>query len=121
MGQTDLFRVAAIIALIGAFIATLGAINRESERQVPLDTPMTSIPDDLSEELHRCRALGPQDAENPRCEAVWETNRRRFFGSRATPVQPETTLSAPAPAGSTIGNPKAVNPATSDPALGGAR
>jgi len=126
MGQTDLFRALAILTLIGAFIATLAAINRESERQVPLDTPITSIPEDLSGELRRCRAIGPQNGEDPRCEEVWETNRRRFFGSRASPVPPKTTSSEPVPVGPTMGNPKSinpkvVNPATIDPALGGAR
>jgi len=114
------------LVLIGAFIATLAAIYRDSERQVPLDTPITSIPDNLSEELLRCRALGPQDTEDPRCEAVWETNRRRFFGSRATPVPPKTTSSEPGPVGPAMGNaesinPKVINPATIDTALGGAR
>jgi conjugative transfer region protein TrbK len=126
MGRTDLFRALAIIVLIGAFIATLAAINRESERQVPLDTPMSSIPEDLSEELRRCRATGPQNREDPRCEEVWETNRRRFFGSRATSVPPKVTSSEPAPADPAMVNPKSinpkvVNPATIDPASGGAR
>jgi conjugative transfer region protein TrbK len=111
MRRPELFRALAILALIGAFMETLAAINRESERQVPLDTPMSSIPDDLSEELRRCRAIGPQNGEDPRCEEVWEKNRRHFFGTRARQVPP----------GSTMLNPSAADPTTTNPASGGAR
>ncbi len=98
MGRPDLFRVLAIVALIGVFIATLFAINRRPAAPVAVpEVPSASAPDDLSAELRRCSALGPQDAEDPRCQAVWEENRRRFFGRPARPLPPAT---APANANS---------------------
>ncbi|MBN9262390.1 MAG: putative entry exclusion protein TrbK-alt [Hyphomicrobium sp.] len=53
---------------------------------------------DLSAELRRCSALGPQDAEDPHCVAVWEENRQRFFGRPARPLSPQTPPGAAAPA-----------------------
>ena len=90
LGRSDTFRVAAIIALIAVAVVSLVAIHR---RPVPpvIETPSTdSSPasDDLSVELRRCGALGPQDAEDARCVAVWEENRRRFFGRPAQPLPP---------------------------------
>jgi len=86
MGQSELFRALAIMALIGAFIATLAAINRQPGMPIAPDLPSASTPDDFSAELRRCSALGPRDAEDLRCQAVWEKNRRRFFGRPARPL-----------------------------------
>ena len=88
MGRPDLFRALAIAALIGVFIATLFAINRRPATPAVPDVASASAPDDLSAELRRCSSLGPQDAEDPRCQAVWEENRRRFFGRSARPLPP---------------------------------
>lgn len=99
-GQPYIFRTAAIVVLVATFIATLGAMNRRST--VP-DTGSSRAatapppPDDLSAELRRCDALGPNDAEDPRCVAVWEENRLRFFGRPARPF-PVTVVPAPAAA-----------------------
>lgn len=109
MGQPDLFRTLAIMALIGVFIATLAAINRQPGMPISPGLPSTSTPDDLSAELRRCSTLGPKDAEDPHCQAVWEKNRRRFFGRPARPVPPEA-----APADSTMTKPTAINPASGD-------
>ncbi len=89
MGQSELFRALAIMVLIGAFIATLAAINRQPGMPIAPNLPSASTPDDLSAELRRCNALGPKDAEDPHCQAVWEKNRRRFFGRPARSVPPE--------------------------------
>jgi len=99
MGRPDIFRALAIVALIGVFIATLFAINRRPAAPVAQDVQSTAAPDDLSAELRRCSALGPQDAEDPRCQAVWEENRRRFFGRPVRPLPP-----AAAPANSISGD-----------------
>jgi conjugative transfer region protein TrbK len=93
MGRPDIFRALAIAALIGVFIATLFAINRRPTAPAVPEIPSASAPDDLSAELRRCSALGPQDAEDPRCQAVWEENRRRFFGR---PVRSLPPSAAPA-------------------------
>ncbi len=89
MERPDIFRAAAIVALIAVFIATLFAVNRRAGKPVVPDALFVSAPDDLSAGLRRCSALGPQDAEDPRCQAVWEENRRRFFGRPARPLPPQ--------------------------------
>ena len=98
MGRPDIFRALAMVVLIGVFIATLFAINRRPATPVAPDVQSTSAPDDLSAELRHCSALGPQDAEDPHCVAVWEENRQRFFGRPARPLPPQTPPGAAAPA-----------------------
>jgi conjugative transfer region protein TrbK len=90
LGRSEIFRAAAIIALIASFIAALVAINRRPSAPAVETSPSTVAPasDDLSAELRHCSALGPQDAEDPHCVAVWEENRRRFFGRPARPLPP---------------------------------
>ena len=78
LGRSEIFRAAAIVA-----------INRRPSAPAADETSPTTIApasDDLSAELRHCSALGPQDAEDPHCEAVWEENRRRFFGRPARPL-----------------------------------
>lgn len=108
LGRSDIFRAAAIVALIACFAATLFAINRRPSMPVvePLPTVAAPATDDLTAELRRCSALGPTDAVDARCEAVWEENRRRFFGrparqrlgamAAAAAVAPATTTSGDA-------------------------
>jgi len=100
LGRSDTFRVVAIIALVVVAVVSLVAINRRPAPPV-IETPSTdSSPasDDLSAELRRCSALGPQDAEDPHCVAVWEENRQRFFGRPARPLSPQTPPGAAASA-----------------------
>lgn len=100
LGRSEIFRAAAIVALIAVVITALVAVNRRPSAPV-VETPST-VPtpasDDLSAELRRCGALGPQDAEDPHCVAVWEENRQRFFGRPARPLPPQTPPGAAAPA-----------------------
>ncbi len=105
LGRSEIFRVAAIVALIACFIATLAAINRRPTPPVAEIPPTVTAPatDDLTAELRRCSALGPQDAEDARCVAVWEENRRRFFGRPARPLPP-LPPGAVAPATSSSGD-----------------
>ncbi|WP_413991221.1 putative entry exclusion protein TrbK-alt [Labrys okinawensis] len=100
LGKSEIFRAAAIVALVACFIAALAAINRRPSAPAVETTPTTiaPTPDDLSAELRRCSALGPQDAEDPHCVAVWEENRQRFFGRPARPLPPQTPPGAAAPA-----------------------
>ena len=95
MGRPDIFRALAIAALIGVFIATLFAINRRPIAPAVPEIPSASAHHDLSADLRRCSALGPQDAEDPRCQAVWEENRRRFFGRSARPLPPAAAPTNP--------------------------
>jgi len=97
--RSDIFRAAAIVALVAVFIATLVAVNRRPSAPVVETSPIINpASDDLSAELRRCSALGPQDAEDPHCVAVWEENRQRFFGRPARPLSPQTPPGAAAPA-----------------------
>ncbi len=99
LGRSEIFRAAAIVALIAVFIATLVAVNRRPAAPAVEASPtINPASDDLSAELRRCSALGPQDAEDPHCVAVWEENRQRFFGRPARPRSPQTPPTAAAPA-----------------------
>lgn len=98
LGRPDIYRAAAIAVLVAVFVATLFAINRRPAPPHEPEAPSAATPDDLSAELRRCRALGPQDAEDPRCMAVWEENRRRFFGRPARPLPPPIPEGGVAPA-----------------------
>ena len=104
MGRSDIFRALAIAVLVGVFIATLAAINRRTTPSAVPDAPSASIPDDLSAELRRCSALGQQDAEDPHCQAVWEENRRRFFGRPARPLPPTAAPANPVATNSVEGD-----------------
>ncbi len=81
MERPDIFRVAATAALGGVFVAALVTTHQRPATPVLPQAPSISAPDGpLSAELRRCSALGPQDASDPQCQAVWEESRRRFFG-----------------------------------------
>ena len=105
LGRSEIFRAAAIVALIAVFIATLVAVNRRPAAPAVEASPtINPASDDLSAELRRCSALGPQDAEDPHCVAVWEENRQRFFGRPARPLPPQTPPGAAAPATPSTGD-----------------
>jgi len=105
LGRSEIFRAAAIVALIAVFIATLVAVNRRPAAPAVEASPtINPASDDLSAELRRCSALGPQDAEDPHCVAVWEENRQRFFGRPARPLSPQTPPGAAAPATPSTGD-----------------
>jgi conjugative transfer region protein TrbK len=102
LGRSDLFRGAAILALVVVVLVSLVLADRRPS--APIAEPTVAAPapasDDLSAELRRCSALGPQDAEDPHCIAVWEENRQRFFGrpARALPPQPPGAIAPATPA-----------------------
>ena len=98
--RSGAFRAAAILVLVAVVIASLFAIDRRPATPVAVTPATTSNPaqDDLSAELRRCSALGPKDAVDARCVAVWEENRRRFLGKPARTSPPQTSLGAAAPA-----------------------
>ncbi|MHC2338204.1 MULTISPECIES: putative entry exclusion protein TrbK-alt [unclassified Bradyrhizobium] len=99
MERSDILRAGAMIVVFVIFLAALHVIHRRPAERPVSDAPSVSAPDDLSAELRRCRALGPQDAEDPHCQAVWEENRARFFGRPARPLLPQA-----APATSSMTN-----------------
>jgi len=93
MGPADMWRAGAILILIATLVATLSAIDAPAP--IIRDAGAISIDrDDFSAELRRRSALGLQDAEDQRCEAVWTENRRRFFGRPARPTPPTAAPAA---------------------------
>jgi conjugative transfer region protein TrbK len=96
MERSDIWRAGAILVLIATLIATLSVIDLDEPAPVVRDAGAAFVndPDDLSAELRRCGALGLQDAEDQRCEAVWTENRRRFFGRPARPTPPTAAPAA---------------------------
>lgn len=104
-----------MIALIGLYLLALAIINHDAIRPKPAqaETDHISSTDDLSAELRRCNALGPQDSgsqdsatqasDYAHCRAIWAENRRRFFGLRvhslmpakAPDTRPTKTIAAP--------------------------
>jgi conjugative transfer region protein TrbK len=94
MGARSL-RATTAVVLIAFLVAALALSNRrQSPRPDVTDAPAAPV-QDLSAELRRCDALGPQQANDPaedtRCRVVWEENRRHFFGHAA----PSGATSAP--------------------------
>jgi conjugative transfer region protein TrbK len=96
MGRWDIWRAGAIVILTATLVATLSAIDPDAPAPIirDADSAFVNDPDNLSAELRRCSALGLQDAEDQRCEAVWTENRRRFFGKPARPTPPTAAPAA---------------------------
>jgi conjugative transfer region protein TrbK len=81
MNIKALSRAAAFIALAGALLA---AATTLSSRKNPLPEAAkaelaATAAGALDAELARCRAIGPEAANDAVCKAVWEDNRKRFF------------------------------------------
>ena len=72
----------ATILMAGLFVAIAMTGDRRADTPALTESASQARSPDLSAELQRCKALTPEDGENPRCRAVWEANRRRFFGGR---------------------------------------
>ncbi|MCA1414656.1 MULTISPECIES: putative entry exclusion protein TrbK-alt [Bradyrhizobium] len=89
MERSDVLRAGAMIVVFAIFLAALHVIHRRPAERPMSDAPPASTPDDLSAELLRCAELGPQDAEDAHCQAVWKENRARFFGRPARPILPQ--------------------------------
>ncbi|WP_420965379.1 putative entry exclusion protein TrbK-alt [Bradyrhizobium sp. B120] len=104
MERSDILRAGAMIIVFVIFLATLHVIHRRPAERLISDAPPVSARDDLSAELRRCRALGPQDAEDPHCQAVWEENRARFFGGPARPLSPQAAPATPPTMNATQGD-----------------
>lgn len=88
MQRPDAFRLIAILVLAAAVIAALATTYRRPAAPIDPAAPPPAAANDLATELRRCGALGPQDSADARCQAVWEENRRRFFGKPAQPLPP---------------------------------
>jgi len=114
-GPPEFMRSAAVVIVVAATGFAVSHSGSRFTTPVVEIRPLPASPgsDDLLAELRRCRALGPQDAVDARCAAVWEENRRRFFGAPARPLPPAQSANA---AGSVLSGPSTSIPATPTPA-----
>ena len=86
--ETTLKAIAIAMGAIAALMAAM-ELQRALEDERAAE-PSTVVSDDpLRETLQSCRTLTPEALEaDTECQAAWEENRRRFFG---TPTNnPET-------------------------------
>lgn len=72
----------ATILVAGLFVAIAMTGDRRADTPALTGGASQARSPDLSAELQRCKALAPEDGEDPRCRSAWEQNRRRFFGGR---------------------------------------
>ena len=86
--ETTLKGIAIAMGAIAALMAAIELQRALEEERVRV--PATVVSDDpLRETLQRCRTLTPVALEaDTECQAAWEENRRRFFGTSTN--DPET-------------------------------
>lgn len=78
MDQATALRTLVVAGLVGAVIAALAmATGRETEPVTAISVPAGSV---SSADLKSCATLEAADPIDPGCGALWEANRRRFFG-----------------------------------------
>jgi len=81
MDQGTALRTLIVAGLVGAVIAALAmATGRKTE---PIPVISVKAGDVSSADLNSCATLEQADPVDPRCAAIWEANRRRFFGKPA--------------------------------------
>ncbi|MFG1352671.1 putative entry exclusion protein TrbK-alt [Xanthobacter autotrophicus] len=79
MDRLEVTLITAIL-IAGLFVAVAMTGDRRADTLALTGGAPQARSPDLSAALQRCKALTPEDGENPRCRAAWEQNRRRFFG-----------------------------------------
>lgn len=89
MERGNILRTAAIVSAVAVLGFSLIANRWHAAAPNAGAVAISPIPDDFSADLRRCGRLGPQDAEDLRCAAVWKENRERFFGRPARLLRPE--------------------------------
>lgn len=77
--------VAAIVVLLAVVLAAAITASRHGRRPV---SGSSTAADQLSTELNRCRSLGEQAENDPRCKATWERARQHFFGDDQKAARP---------------------------------
>ena len=86
MDQGTVVRTLVVVGLVGAVVAALAmAAGRETEPVVSTNVPAGNV---SSADLKSCATLQQADPVDPRCAALWEANRRRFFGKPADGAAP---------------------------------
>ena len=78
MDQGTALRTLVVAGLVGAVIAALAVSSgRETESVTVISVKAGSV---SSADLKSCATLELADPVDPRCAAIWEESRRRFFG-----------------------------------------
>ena len=81
--ETTLKAIAIALGAIAALMAAM-ELQRALEEERAAEPAAVVSDDPLRESLQRCRTLTPEALEaDTECQAAWEENRRRFFGSPA--------------------------------------
>jgi len=83
MNIKALGRAVAFIALAGALLATATTLSSRkdpSPQAAKIELPAAAT-GAVDAELARCKAIGPEAANDAVCKAVWEDNRKRFLES----------------------------------------
>jgi len=79
--ETTLKSIATALGAIAALMAAM-ELQRALEEERAADPAAVVSEDPLRATLQRCRALSPEALETyTTCQAAWEENRRRFFGT----------------------------------------
>ena len=78
MDRDTALRTLIVAGLVGAVLAALAAAaGRRSEPNVVVSGKIAPV---SSADLKSCTQIEAADPIDPRCAALWEQNRRRFFG-----------------------------------------
>lgn len=79
--ETTLKAIAIAVGAIAALMAAM-ELQRALDEERAAEPAAVVSDDPLRETLQRCRSLTPEalDADTA-CQAAWEENRRRFFGT----------------------------------------
>lgn len=78
MDQGTALRTLVVAGLVGAVIAALAVSSgRETESVTVISVKAGNV---SSADLKSCATLETADPIDRRCAALWEANRRRFFG-----------------------------------------
>lgn len=78
MDRDTTLRTLIVAGLVGAVLAALAAAaDRRSEPDVVVSGKIALV---SSADLKSCAQIEAADPIDPRCAALWEANRRHFFG-----------------------------------------
>lgn len=79
--ETTLKGIAIAMGAVAALMATI-ELQRALEEERAAEPAALVSDDPLRVTLQRCRTLTPEQLEaDTECQAAWEQNRRRFFGT----------------------------------------
>lgn len=87
--ETTLKGIAITMGAIAALMMAM-ELQRALEEERAADPSAVVSDDPLRETLQRCRSLTPEALEaDTECQAAWEENRRRFFGTSTNDLETE--------------------------------